>query len=56
MLVLGKKIAVENGGARKTKLRVAVHKNSDPNHPNNEEHHCDVGLYFKKNIPKFLAV
>ena len=48
MLILGKKIAVENGGARKTKIRVAVHKNSDQNIPNNEEHHCDVGksLFF----------
>ena len=52
MLILGKKIAVENGGARKTKIRVAVHKNSDQNIPNNEEHHCDVGkvLFFNSYV------
>lgn len=46
MLMLGKKLAIENGGARKTKLRVAVHKKQDQNitekHPRSEEHHCDV--------------
>jgi len=51
MLLLGKKLAIQNGGARKTKLRVAVHKIQDQIQaekiPEGEEHHCDVDLDFR---------
>jgi hypothetical protein len=36
---------MENGGARKTKFRIAVHKDKDRVTPN-INHHCDVDIEF----------
>jgi len=61
MLLLGKKLAIQNGGARKTKLRVAVHKIQDQHILKTEEHHCDVGAWVliyasPKMLLKYYAV